>query len=181
MPRQNINATLIGTTVLLGVGILALDFFYSLGVAIGVLYTPLVLITLWSSSRRFTLTVTLAASILTVGGLLYPLYGAADWLAVTNRALSLITIWVAAILVLLYMRVEEERNVLVRQLQDALANIKTLRGLLPICAWCKKIRDDHGYWNQLETYIGAHSDAEFTHGLCPECAKKMRLDYNKRK
>lgn len=70
---------------------------------------------------------------------------------------------------------------LVRQLQDALANIKTLRGLLPICASCKKIRDDHGYWNQLETYIGAHSDAEFTHGLCPECARKLYPDYYRNK
>jgi hypothetical protein len=104
-----------------------------------------------------------------------------DWLAVTNRVLSLITIWVAAILVLLYKRAEEERNVLVRQLQDALANIKTLRGLLPICSSCKKIRDDHGYWNQLETYIGTHTDAEFTHGLCPECIKKLYPDYSESK
>jgi len=86
-------------------------------------------------------------------------------------------IWVAAILVVLYKRAEEERDVLVRQLQHALANIKTLHGLLPICSSCKKIRDDHGYWNQLETYIGAHTDAEFTHGLCPECIQKLYPDY----
>jgi hypothetical protein len=177
MPRRDINAALLGTTILLAVGIFVLDFFYPLGVAIGALYTPLVLITLWSSSRRFTLIVTAGASTLTVVGLFYPLYGASDWLALTNRVLSLITIWVAAILVLLYKRAEKERDVLVRQLQDALANIKTLRGLLPICSSCKKIRDDHGYWNQLETYIGAHSDAEFTHGLCPECAQKLYPDY----
>src|SRR5205807_6393196 len=119
MPRQDMNAALIGTTVLLGVGIFVLDFFYPLGVAIGALYTPLVLITLWSSSRRFTLIVTVGATALTVAGLFYPLYGAADWLAVTNRVLSLITIWVAAILVLLYKRAEEERERLIRALQDA--------------------------------------------------------------
>jgi hypothetical protein len=96
---------------------------------------------------------------------------------VTNRWLSLITIWIAAMLVLLYKRAEEERERLIRELQDALENIKTLRGLLPICSSCKKIRDDHGYWNQLETYIGAHSGAEFTHGLCPECAQKLYPDY----
>ena len=177
MPRQDINPALIGTIVLLGACVFVLDYFYPLGVAIGALYTPLILITLWSADRRFTLIVTVGTSILTVMGLFYPLYGAADWLAVTNRVLSLITIWVAAILVLLYKRAEEERDVLVRQLQDALANIKTLRGLLPICSSCKKIRDDHGYWNQLETYIGAHSGAEFTHGLCPECAQKLYPDY----
>ena len=173
MPRQDINAALIGTIVLLGAGVFVLDYFYPLGVAIGALYTPLVLITLWSADRRFTLIVAVGASIPTVVGLFYPLYGAADWLAVTNRVLSLITIWVAAILVVLHKRAEEERDVLVRQLQDALANIKTLHGLLPICSSCKKIRDDHGYWNQLETYIAAHSDVEFTHGLCPECVQKL--------
>jgi len=152
-----------------------------LGVAIGALYTPLVLITLWSASRRFTLIVTVGASILTVVGLFYPLYGGANWLAVTNRVLSLITIWVAAILVLLHKQAEKERDVLVRQLQDALANIKTLHGLLPICSSCKKIRDDHGYWNQVETYIGAHSDVEFTHGLCPECIEKLYPDYHRDK
>jgi len=181
MPRQDMNAALIGTTVLLGVGIFVLDSFYPLGVAIGALYTPLVLITLWSAYRRATLIVAIGASILTVAGLFFPLYGAADWLAVTNRVLSLITIWVAAILVVLYKRAEEERDLLVRQLQDALANIKTLHGLLPICSSCKKIRDDHGYWNQLKTYIAAHSDVEFTHGLCPECVPKLYPDYHRDK
>ena len=59
------------------------------------------------------------------------------------------------------------------ELQKALAEIKTLRGILPICSSCKKIRDDEGYWNQLETYIQEHSEAVFSHGLCPECGKKL--------
>ncbi|MCI0437545.1 MAG: GAF domain-containing protein [Chloroflexi bacterium] len=59
------------------------------------------------------------------------------------------------------------------ELQEALAKIKTLRGLMPICASCKKIRDDKGYWNQIEEYIRDHSDAEFSHGICPECAVKL--------
>ena len=58
-------------------------------------------------------------------------------------------------------------------LLEALAKIKTLSGLLPICASCKKIRDDQGYWTQLEYYISEHSEAEFTHGCCPECMKKL--------
>jgi PAS domain S-box-containing protein len=61
---------------------------------------------------------------------------------------------------------------LVAQLKEALANIKTLSGLLPICAGCKKIRDDKGYWNQVDSYIQEHSEAKFTHGLCPDCIKK---------
>jgi hypothetical protein len=61
---------------------------------------------------------------------------------------------------------------LIRELQEALAKVKTLSDMLPICAGCKKIRDDKGYWNQLEDYISEHSEALFTHGLCPACLEK---------
>ena len=64
----------------------------------------------------------------------------------------------------------EESN---RELQNALDNIKTLSGLIPICAKCKKIRDDKGYWNQIEAYISSHSHAQFSHGLCPDCAEEL--------
>ena len=74
-------------------------------------------------------------------------------------------------------RVEEEREKLIHSLQDALANIRRLHGLLPICASCKKIRDDEGYWNQLEIYIQEHSEVEFTHGICPECMKQLYGDF----
>jgi PAS domain S-box-containing protein len=70
-------------------------------------------------------------------------------------------------------RTEEEREKLILQLQKALAEVKQLSGLLPICASCKKIRDDKGYWNQIESYIRDHSEAEFSHGICPECMKKL--------
>jgi PAS domain S-box-containing protein len=67
---------------------------------------------------------------------------------------------------------EKEKDRLICELQEALAKVKTLSGILPICSSCKKIRDDKGYWRQLETYIRDHSKAEFTHSLCPECANK---------
>ncbi len=70
-------------------------------------------------------------------------------------------------------RAEAEREKLIQELQEALANIKTLSGLIPICASCKKIRDDMGYWNRIESYIEKHSTAAFSHGICPECAKKL--------
>jgi PAS domain S-box-containing protein len=70
-------------------------------------------------------------------------------------------------------RAEHEREKLIGALQNALANIKTLRGLLPICASCKKIRDDLGYWSQIEAYVQAHSDAVFSHGICPDCARRL--------
>jgi response regulator RpfG family c-di-GMP phosphodiesterase len=64
-------------------------------------------------------------------------------------------------------KAEEEREKLICELRQALSEVKTLSGLLPICASCKKIRDDKGYWNQIEVYIRDHSQAEFSHGLCP--------------
>jgi DNA-binding NtrC family response regulator len=70
-------------------------------------------------------------------------------------------------------RVELQREELIRDLEDALAKIKTLRGLLPICASCKSIRDDQGYWRQIETYIHDHSDADFSHSICPTCLKQL--------
>ncbi|HWB59273.1 MAG TPA: response regulator [Chthoniobacteraceae bacterium] len=66
-----------------------------------------------------------------------------------------------------------ERHLLSRQLQEALGQVKTLSGLLPICAGCKKIRDDQGQWNQIETYVEQRSDASFSHGYCPQCAIKF--------
>ena len=78
-------------------------------------------------------------------------------------------------------RMEEEREELIHGLQEALAKVKKLSGLLPICASCKKIRDDKGYWNQIESYIQEHSEADFSHGICPECARKLYPDLYKEK
>jgi len=70
-------------------------------------------------------------------------------------------------------KAEDERQRLVVELRESLAKIKTLSGLLPICASCKKIRDDQGYWSQVEQYISEHTDARFSHGLCPECLREF--------
>lgn len=66
-----------------------------------------------------------------------------------------------------------EREELIQRLQVALAEVKTLSGIIPICAGCKKIRDDKGFWNQVEAYIQTHSLATFSHGLCPECTTRL--------
>jgi len=73
-------------------------------------------------------------------------------------------------------KAEEERKKLIKELQDSLAKVKQLTGLLPICANCKDIRNDKGYYEQIEKYISGHSDAEFSHGICPKCAKKLYPD-----
>jgi PAS domain S-box-containing protein len=76
-------------------------------------------------------------------------------------------------------KIEREKEALIEKLESALSEVKTLSGLIPICAWCKKVRDDRGYWGQVEDYIREHSSAEFTHGLCPDCYKKMKEEYLK--
>ncbi|MFA5353587.1 MAG: response regulator [Thermodesulfovibrionales bacterium] len=74
-------------------------------------------------------------------------------------------------------RLEREREQLIRELQAALATVKTLSGFLPICASCKKIRNDKGYWEQIEAYISEHSEAEFSHGICPDCARRLYPEF----
>lgn len=75
---------------------------------------------------------------------------------------------------------EKERLHLIQELTEALKRVKTLSGLLPICASCKKIRNDDGYWEQVETYIKSRSNAEFTHGICPDCVKELYPEYEAR-
>jgi DNA-binding NtrC family response regulator len=74
-------------------------------------------------------------------------------------------------------RLETERERLILELQEALSKVKQLSGLLPICASCKQIRDDKGYWTQVEVYMREHTEIDFTHTVCPECTKKLYPEY----
>ena len=76
---------------------------------------------------------------------------------------------------------EQDKEALIFELTQALAEVKQLSGLLPICANCKKIRDDQGYWHQVENYVRERSEAEFTHGVCPDCARKLYPEFYKEK
>jgi len=97
--------------------------------------------------------------------------GAADYLLKTHLSAPLLER--AIRYNVLRRRAEQERERLIAELRDAVTRIRTLQGLLPICSACKKIRDDHGYWNQIEEYLRKHSEAEFTHSLCPECLERL--------
>lgn len=77
-------------------------------------------------------------------------------------------------------KLEKEREALIAKLEKALAQVKTLSGLLPICAACKRIRDDKGMWNHVETYLRERTGTEFSHGLCPECVKRLYPDFSDR-
>ena len=70
-----------------------------------------------------------------------------------------------------------QRERLIRSLRQSLSNIRTLRGFIPICAHCKKVRDDEGFWHAVEHYLKEHSDAEFTHGICPQCSESMLREW----
>lgn len=69
---------------------------------------------------------------------------------------------------------EIEKEQLIAQLKEALEKINTLKGMIPMCAWCRKIRDDRGYWNNVEKYVEEHSEVSFTHGICPDCIERVR-------
>jgi hypothetical protein len=69
------------------------------------------------------------------------------------------------------------KAIIIQELQEAFAKIKILSGFIPICASCKKIRDDQGYWNQLEAYIQSRTEAQFSHGICPDCMVALYPDY----
>ena len=84
-----------------------------------------------------------------------------------------VSFFMVAIFVGLLLAHLQQRN---RQLTQALAEVKTLSGLLPICAWCKKVRDDDGYWRQVEDYFRRRSQIRFTHGMCTDCANKFTDD-----
>jgi hypothetical protein len=94
------------------------------------------------------------------------------WQAVMRLAFFLIVVF----LLDARQRAVRDRDRLIEELLVALGNVKTLRGLLPICASCKKVRDDKGYWSQIEKYVREHSEAAFSHSLCPECEKKLYPD-----
>jgi phosphoserine phosphatase RsbU/P len=66
----------------------------------------------------------------------------------------------------------------VKELEEAIANVKQLQGLLPICSYCKKIRDDGNYWHRVESYITGHANVRFSHGICPDCTQKLKADLN---
>jgi PAS domain S-box-containing protein len=78
-------------------------------------------------------------------------------------------------------QLEDERKKMIEQLNETLSRVKTLSGLLPICASCKKVRDDHGYWQKLEIFVHEHSEAEFSHSICPDCMETLYPEYVKPK
>jgi hypothetical protein len=93
-------------------------------------------------------------------------------------SLATSTLWTFGFILLVNQRLVAEREASIRELNLALEEIKTLSGILPICSHCKKIRDDHGYWEQVESYVSKHTEAEFSHGICPGCLEVFYSEYD---
>ena len=158
-----INPRLLGTLAA-GIAVLALDSVTPRGAATWLLHIVLVWTALsWASRRELMIVGLWCAACADAGYWLSPRSGLSLWLDLVNQVLC-----VAAILLLVHAGLEERATEAARKAAEA--EIRILRGLLSICATCKRIRDNSGKWEQLEVYIKHHSEAEFTHGLCPDCA-----------
>jgi hypothetical protein len=162
---------------LLAVIVLMVDIAIPLGVADSVPYIAVILITLWFPEKKYTLWWAIICTALTVVGFFYSPPGGEMWKVLSNRSLAIFAVWVTAILVYQRKLGDENRNRAIQEREKALEDVKVLSGLLPICASCKNIRDDKGYWNQIEVFIRDHSEADFSHGLCPECFRKLYPEY----
>jgi hypothetical protein len=144
--------------------VFGLDLGVPLGAGISFYLVPVVFLALWSFPKQSRAVIGIAAFssiLLAVGFLLSP--PGAFWYEVLNRSYALIIIGATVMLSVVRKRVKEEG--------------KVLQGLLPICSYCKKIRDDEGYWQQVERYIAARSEADFSHGMCPDCGIQHFPDF----
>ncbi len=167
------------------IGLLDYETGYEIGLS--VFYLGPILLCVWFISRRAGVLMSLCSAVtmgvtmyLTgyVAGVGHPRGYITDlWTLFLRLSFYLIVVFLVSSLKQSF----DEQGKLVLELKKALDEIKTLSGFLPICASCKKIRDDKGYWNEVEKYVTDHSDAQFSHGLCPECAEKLYPEYFKKK
>ncbi|TFB11888.1 hypothetical protein E3V33_06035 [Candidatus Marinimicrobia bacterium MT.SAG.4] len=162
-------------SVLLGSGFFYFDLLVPLGVASGTPYIALVALSIWSPQKRFTQIIAVISTILIILGFLFSPTGN-FWVAVLNRFLAIAALWVTSILLLIWRKTEEDRKQLSAELSNSQEEVKVLSHLLPICANCKKIRDDEGNWNQVDEYLRDHSESLISHGICPDCIEELYPD-----
>ncbi len=157
--------------------ILGLDLAMPAGLAMGVPYIAAVILALRSPKRRFIVfTAIICSGYILVAGFHKGAHGGLGAVFL-DSVVALFAIWVTALLAVERRRSDERRERAIEEQEKALAHVRVLRGLLPICASCKQIRNDEGYWTQIEVYIRDHSEAKFSHGICPECARKLYPDF----
>jgi integral membrane sensor domain MASE1 len=133
------------------------------------LCAPLLVWTAFRFDQREIITLNVVLSVIAVAG---TMHGFGPFMRSTwHESILLLQVFltITTITCLIVTALVSERKVLVAKLQDTIARVRTLSGLLPICAWCKKVRDDNGYWQEVDAYIRDHSDADISHGICPDC------------
>ena len=153
----------------------ALDFLTGYRVNLSFFYLAPIVHCTWKGSWRTGVIIALASGLIAMF---------ADVLMDKDTAHEIFSYWNAlnrlAFFLLTVFMVDRNRSLhtrqakLVEELNTALADVRRLSGLLPMCSWCKKIRSDQGYWQQVEDYLSEHSEAEFTHGICPQCDSRVR-------
>lgn len=158
---------------LLTLAILFTDLQIPLGVAISVLYVVVVFLTMWQKDVRLTVIFSIICVLCVFAAYVFKPEVEEMWKVYANRLLAIIAIMSTAFLCIKFKNEYYLRVKAVEEKNYALNKVKILSGLLPICASCKKIRDDAGYWVSIEKYITEHSEADFTHGICPECRNRL--------
>lgn len=143
--------------------IFAVDMLLPRGVAVPMLYVIPILLAAHCRQQWFRMSVAGGCTVLTLLGYFFTEAAVPTWIAVTNRTLAIAAIWIT--------------TVLAWERAKARAHIALLRDLLPMCASCHKIRDDKGYWSQVEQYLESHTQTTLTHGICPECLQKWYPDF----
>lgn len=166
---QAVKTRLILLCSLLSVLVLVVDLFIPLGVAGGVPYVAVVLVAMWLEDKKTVFLFAVVGTALTTLGFFFSPDGGLLWQVLFNRALALFAIWVAATLGMQRIAIEKAR-------QQAANQVKILQGLLPICAYCKKIRDENGLWIEMESFVSSHSQAVFSHSYCPICVQQLYGD-----
>jgi len=177
-PRNSVG--LYAWCALLMAAILMADLAVPLRVAVGVPHIIVVLLlSPCSPDKRLAVLVAAILSLLVVAAFWAKPAAGELWKVRANRAAALLAIWVTTTLILQRKRLEDRREMAIRDRERALEEVKVLRGFLPICDSCKKNRDDRSYWTQMEAHIRDDSEAEFSHGICPECFKKLYPEFHR--
>jgi len=163
------DSKVIALCSILSISIFIVDSMIPLGVAGGVPYILVVLVSLWSPRKRLPYYVAIVGTLLTIIAFYSSPPGGELWKVIFNRSLALFAIWTAAIL-------SVQRKTILDEKEAALNEIRALQGIIPICSYCHSIRDDDGAWNRLEAYMTEHSEAQFSHGICPGCVPKAHAE-----
>jgi hypothetical protein len=157
-------------SILVMLVVLALDFVIPPSITGVMLYGYVALVALWSAGMRFACGIAAVCSFLTVAGLAFSPAHQEHVNILINRALAIIAIWTILYLALKRKRLEQEKEQLHQQRETALTRV--LGEFVPLCAWCKRVRDEEGDWQDIETYITVKTDTKVSHGICPECLER---------